>query len=703
MNKKQNTSPFGVSSIIFHDFPLQKALERLSRTPFERVDLAIILPSFCPHYDPLHTDAEDDTSLKELFQQYGLSASTLNVVPGYFNKDDPQVVSAFIRRCVAAAAKLGAHSVTVPSGAKPDEKDWLLHVDRVCEPLREEARYAADHGIVLSIEAPHKGTLVETIQQAENFFDRLDSELLRCTFDTSHILLGERNSLEQGLEAVGLDRINHIHLRDTIGEDISLTPGKGRGRFKGFFQRMKESSYQGDYIFELEYEDYSEKERYRELDFAFQYCHALYSKGKLPPRLWWQSTGFFQTAARFARNPKSEVKRHKRLLRAARKVYPFFLGLKPDDVYEGRWKKKYRLGKKRVVRHKPQSITVQQKPEKTYCIGIVGCGWAGMQMHGPGFERLNNTRIVGGFDLDKGKTEAFARRFGCEPYRSLEDLVQKSRPDIVAVCSKEWSHYEQAKYLLSSGVDVFCEKLMATRLSHAQEMVELARKHKRVLGVNYNYRFIPGVRKIKQAIEQKVLGDISYFVINVHAMSYAHILDLLSFLGGRIKTVSGFIKNDDSLRPFANMDWSLYDKEILYVPSIYASVTCEFEEGFIGVVNSSYFYELEAMAFTVDAVFRNGAVTLNGINMFDIMGDLSFISREKIRKIDMNHKKGVFAKGFEYTFYRSIESFVRNYTAGEPPETPGEQGLFNMRLEQAISRSNAKKAKVSLDYLYSRR
>jgi len=685
---------FGVSTLLFREFSLEKALEKINKTGFKKIDLAIILPDFCPHYYPLETDTKDDKSVKDLLLQYQFEISTLNVLPGYFNKDNPEYVSKFIRRCVEIAKNLGAPSITIPTGAGASGEHWLENVQYVQKYLREEAEFSYDQGIFLSVEAPHHDTLTENVEQAKQFFDLLDLQIVKCTFDTSHVLSGGSKSLVEGLEAIGLERINHIHLRDALGDDISITPGKGCGDFREFFQKINKSEYQGDFIFELEYNNYSEKEKYRELSFALGTCEIFSNSEKLPIKLKLRSSRAYQFFERFSRDPKAEIRRHKNILPVARRINAFLLRLMPKDVYTGKWGKKYRFGKAQPIRSKPQSVIIQKNPEKIYKIGVFGCGWAGMEMHGPGFERLNNAQIIGAVDLNRDKAIQFAKRFHCQPYSSLEELIQAGRPDIVAVCSSEWTHHDAALYSLQNGAAVFCEKLLATRHHHAREMVEAARKQNRVLGMNYNYRFMPGIQKIKEIIEEKALGELCFFNINVHAMAYAHALDLLSFFGGKILTVSGSFKNDNSIRKFRDTDWSIYDDDILYVPSVYASVTSEFENASIGVVNSSYYLDLEAFILSVEAVFQMGALTLNGINLFDCVGYLTYTSKEKLRKVDMNYRKGVFTNGFDYTFYRSIESFMRNYAEGKEPEIPGEQGLFNIELEKAIYQSNQQRCKI---------
>ena len=691
---KSINNKFGVSTILFRELSLARALEKISHAGFNKIDLAIIPPKFCPHYFPLATTKEDDKKIRELLEKYHLEVSTLNIVPGYFNQDNPEIVKRFIRRCVEIAVNFNASTITIPSGIKAKNSDWFSHVKMVKDPIIEEAKYACDYGIAFSIEAPHVGTLAETVEQAKTLFEIMDSELIKCTLDTSHVFRGEDTSLVEGIDSIGLDMINHFHLRDVIGEEIIFTPGKGHCDFKEFFQKINKSEYQGDFIFELEYEDLSENKKIRELHFAYKYCSLLYSKKVIPYKLRFISGRFYQCFERFLNNPKAEIRRHRNILGIARKVYPFFLKSLPDIVYEGRWLKKYRFRKNKSVRFRTKNVKPQQTSQEKLKVGIIGCGWAGMEMHGPGYARLNNVQIIGAYDIDTQKSFEFSKRFGGEAFDSLDTLIHKGKPDIVSICSREWAHYEATVYSLKNKVDVFCEKLMATRYQHAKEMVKLAEQYDRVLGINYNYRFMPGIKKLKEIIDHKVLGALSFFNINVHAFAYAHALDLLSFLGGKITSVSGSFVNDDNERLFRGTDWSLYDEDILYIPSIYASVACEFERGYVGNINSSIYYDLEAFILSIEAVFQNGAVTLNGINMFNAVGDLSYISKSKVRRIDMNHKKGIYSKGFEFSFFSSIEEFINSYSKGEKPDVPGEQGLFNIDLERAIAKSNSEKTKI---------
>lgn len=679
---------FGLSSIIFRDLPLEIALERMSSTAFRTIDIGMIPPEFCPHYRPLSTTTEDDAKLKELIERYGFIVSSLNVVPGFFNKkgSSRDEVSRFIRRSVEIAQRLGVSIVTIPPGVKAPPGEWLEHAKFVKSLLLEEAAFASDKGVTLSLETPHKGTLSENVKEAADLHDLLDSPLMSCTLDTSHVI-SSGTELGAVLDIIGVERIDHVHLRDAVGADIGITPGKGEGDFAAFFQRLKSSSYSGNCVFELEYDRMSVARKLVELEFAQRYCTYAYAGDPLPVRMRFQRNRYYQKGERFIHSPVKELKKHPQLFKAVR-------SLVPDDVYEGSWKKRYHFNTSKVHVDPPKSIPIPGAAGKTYRIGIVGTGWAGTQMHAPGFERLEHTQLIGGFDIDSSNARKFAARFGCPAYESLDQLIEEGEPDVVAVCSKEPAHYEAVKLLLTRGVHVFCEKLMTTRFDQAKELVELAGQNDRHLGINYNYRFMPGIRRLKKIIADKELGDLALINITAHGAAYAHAIDLLSYLGGPIRVVTGAYRNDNALRDFGGTDWSEYDDDILYVPSKSASVTAEFANDALGTVTSSIFYRASALTLAIDAVFERGAISLNGINLFSSVGDMSCSLKQKGLKLNLDYKKGLYSRGFEYSFYESIKDYMSALAQGRPPETPGEQGLLNTVLEKAIAKSSRENVKV---------
>jgi len=687
---------FGVSSLLFRELSFENALSRIKDTGFTIIDFSIILPTFCAHYNPLKTTINNDRNIKDLLDSNVLQVSTINAFPGYYNNNEPSIVTTFLKRCIEIAKILGAHSVTIPSGFKVNPDQWLENAKIVKKHLVEVSKFANDNGIFISIETPHIKTLTETLKESLDFHELLNSDIIKCTFDTSHVYYGEIIKIDQGFFELK-DRVNHIHLRDAIDHDISITPGKGHIDFRMFFQEVQKQKYIGDFIYELEYHDYSDKKKFKELKFASEYIDLQFHNKPLPLKMRMIINPINLNLERFKDDPKEYIRKQEKLFFFLKKFKPIVTKFSPGFVYTGNWVKRFRFGNyNKVLNKKPGIIKLGNSSDHKIRIGIVGCGWAGRIMHGNGFQRLNNTVIIGGYDINVETATRFARQYNCKSFSSIEDLVKIGKPDLVSVCSRETAHYLAVKYLLENDIDVFCEKLMTTRYDHAKEIVNLAKEKSRVLAVNYNYRFIPGIQKIKEIVDYQALGKLCFFTINVSALSYAHALDLLSYLGGSISTICASYSNDNNIRQFKNTDWSLYDEDILYIPSIRTNVQVEFTKGGSGMINSSFYYDPRAFILSLEAVFENGAVTLNGINQFNILGKLSYISKHKIKVIDMNYKNKVYSKGYEYTFFNSIESFMKHYISDKKFETPGEQGLFNIYLEKMIFESNSKCLRIQM-------
>jgi predicted dehydrogenase len=301
--------------------------------------------------------------------------------------------------------------------------------------------------------------------------------------------------------------------------------------------------------------------------------------------------------------------------------------------------------------------------------------------------------LVGVCDVHPARARRLASRLGCTSYESLEDLIERGRPHLVSNCTREWEHHESTLQLLKAGVDVFSEKILATRREHARAIVAAAERRGRVVGVNYNYRFLAGIRELKAALDQGRLGELQVLAIAVHAFSYHHALDLVDHLGGGILAVEGAIQVEDESRPFGGTDWALYDPDIPYVPSS-GSITLHLGGGGVASLSTSYDLPSEGFILRVDAHCRRGAASLTGITEFDVVGDLTFLSEDGGRR-----DGGAFrphSRGFEHTFFGSIDAFMRAYAGGTEPPSSGAWGLHMIELERAISRASTTGRRVKV-------
>lgn len=114
---------------------------------------------------------------------------------------------------------------------------------------------------------------------------------------------------------------------------------------------------------------------------------------------------------------------------------------------------------------------------------------------------------IGARDLKRAKV--LAEKFGFEKsYGSYEELINDENIDVIYVASPHSHHYEHVKLCLNNGKHVLCEKAFTANAKQAKEIVALAKEKKLFLGEAVWTRFMPWVQKIREVINEGVIGEV---------------------------------------------------------------------------------------------------------------------------------------------------------------------------------------------------
>ena len=108
-------------------------------------------------------------------------------------------------------------------------------------------------------------------------------------------------------------------------------------------------------------------------------------------------------------------------------------------------------------------------------IAFAGCGFIADDY----IDTLSNfpeLELVGVMDRDNERASKFGKFYGIDTYASIEALVTDPQVDVVVNLTNPESHYEVSKTSLEHGKHVYTEKPLATKISEAEELVEIAEK-----------------------------------------------------------------------------------------------------------------------------------------------------------------------------------------------------------------------------------
>jgi len=91
------------------------------------------------------------------------------------------------------------------------------------------------------------------------------------------------------------------------------------------------------------------------------------------------------------------------------------------------------------------------------------------------------------------------------------EVMTSPKIDAVAVVTPVHTHFELAKSALQHGKHVFIEKPFTATTAQAEELIELATRRNLTIMVDHTFLFTGAVRKIRQLMDEGVLGDIYYY------------------------------------------------------------------------------------------------------------------------------------------------------------------------------------------------
>ena len=94
---------------------------------------------------------------------------------------------------------------------------------------------------------------------------------------------------------------------------------------------------------------------------------------------------------------------------------------------------------------------------------------------------------------------------------NCSELLESKEIDAVAVVTPVCTHFDLAKAALQNGKHVFVEKPFTATVRQAEELVELAERKNLKIMVDHTFLFTGAVRKIRELIDDGVLGDLYYY------------------------------------------------------------------------------------------------------------------------------------------------------------------------------------------------
>jgi UDP-N-acetyl-2-amino-2-deoxyglucuronate dehydrogenase len=325
-------------------------------------------------------------------------------------------------------------------------------------------------------------------------------------------------------------------------------------------------------------------------------------------------------------------------------------------------------------------------------IALVGCGRIA-QKHFEVFEQLPDLRLCGVCDLVAERARAAGDKYKVPAFAELEEMFEKTRPQVVAICTPSGLHPAHGIAAAKRGVHVVSEKPMATRLRDADALVEACDQARVHLFVIKQNRLNPPVQLVRRALDKERFGRLylaSAHVLWARPQAYydsakwrgtwefdggafmnqaSHYVDLIQWLGGPVESV--IAKTATLARHIETEDTG--------------AAVLRFRNGAIGVIEVTMLTYPRNLEGSVTLIGEKGTARIGGtaVNRIEAWQFADYDDDDKLVEAAQSSPPTVYGFGHK-PYYENVVKVLRGEAE---PGTDGRDGRKSLELILAIYES----------------
>jgi predicted dehydrogenase len=155
-------------------------------------------------------------------------------------------------------------------------------------------------------------------------------------------------------------------------------------------------------------------------------------------------------------------------------------------------------------------VQAQARPR----LGFVGLGWIGRKR----LDALDaaSIEVVALAESDAERLNSAAEAYPGAIATANVETIFDTDLDGVVIATPNGLHAQQAIACLERGIPVFCQKPLATSLADVERVVAAARTADRLLGIDFCYRHVDGMRELRRRLQAGEIGDVLAVDLTFH-------------------------------------------------------------------------------------------------------------------------------------------------------------------------------------------
>lgn len=162
----------------------------------------------------------------------------------------------------------------------------------------------------------------------------------------------------------------------------------------------------------------------------------------------------------------------------------------------------------------PHTLLAASRPQKDRLgVALVGLGYYSTDLLAPALQQTKNCYLAGIVTGTPAKAEAWQKKYNIPEkniynYQNFDQIANNPDIDVVYVVLPPSMHREYVVRAANAGKHAWCEKPMAMTVQECQAMIDACRKNKKTLAIGYRLQHEPNTQEYRRIVNKKLLGNV---------------------------------------------------------------------------------------------------------------------------------------------------------------------------------------------------
>lgn len=337
-----------------------------------------------------------------------------------------------------------------------------------------------------------------------------------------------------------------------------------------------------------------------------------------------------------------------------------------------------------------KNFFIPKAPKEKMGIALVGLGYYSTDLLAPALQETENVELRGIVTGTPEKEKIWQEKYGIKPentynYDNFDEIANNDEIDIIYVVLPNSMHHEYTIRAAKAGKHVICEKPMALNVKECEEMIAACNDNGVQLSIGYRMHFEPTTQEIMRIGQEKVYGDVRFVCAGA----------------GYTESREGHWKTRKNMGGGAMMDMGVYSLQAArYVtgeePISVSAQTFTSRPEIFQDVDETTTFQLEFPGGTIANLHTSFHNSMNYLETSCANGWFRLNPFSAYRGIKGETKDGPLNYPVINQQATQMDEVADCIANNKPMRVPGEEGLKDMRVVEAIYQSIASGEKVTL-------